>query len=119
MSNEPRFLVVDGYTKPARDELAAAGHVLASDTDTEVVVHLITLGLERGDTPAEATKAALARLEGAFALGIVFARQIGLSVTEAALFMSTVVLGGLSFQVPIGILAPGDDAAAIEASHPA
>ena len=40
-----------------------------------------------------------------YALGIVFARQIGLSVTEAALFMSTVVLGGLSFQVPIGILA--------------
>jgi len=28
-----------------RDELAAAGHVLASDTDTEVVAHLITLGL--------------------------------------------------------------------------
>ena len=40
-----------------------------------------------------------------YALGVVFARQIGLSVTEAALFMSTVVLGGLSFQVPIGMLA--------------
>ena len=63
-----------------RDELAAAGHVLASDTDTEVVVHLITLGLERGDTPAEATKAALARLEGAFALGIVFAGEDDLMI---------------------------------------
>lgn len=40
-----------------------------------------------------------------YALGVVFARQIGLSVTEAALFMSTVVLGGLGFQVPVGILA--------------
>ena len=29
MSNEPRFLVVDGYTKPARDELAAAGATVA------------------------------------------------------------------------------------------
>ena len=63
-----------------RDELAAVGHVLASDTDTEVVVHLITLGLERGDTPAEATKAALARLEGAFALGIVFAGEDDLMI---------------------------------------
>ena len=40
-----------------------------------------------------------------YALGVVFARQIGLSVTEAALFMSTVVLGGLGFQVPVGKLA--------------
>ena len=63
-----------------RDELAAVGHVLASDTDTEVVVHLITLGLEKGDAPAEATKAALARLEGAFALGIVFAGEDDLMI---------------------------------------
>ncbi|WP_255006313.1 MFS transporter [Roseovarius sp. M141] len=40
-----------------------------------------------------------------YALGVVFARQIGLSVTEAALFMSTVVLGGLAAQVPVGMLA--------------
>jgi MFS family permease len=40
-----------------------------------------------------------------YALGVVFARRIGLSVSEAALFMSTVVLGGLIFQVPVGALA--------------
>ncbi|QDZ03237.2 MFS transporter [Nitratireductor mangrovi] len=40
-----------------------------------------------------------------YALGVVFARQIGLSVSETALFMSTVVLGGLGFQVPVGMLA--------------
>ncbi|WP_341860927.1 MFS transporter [Gymnodinialimonas sp. 57CJ19] len=40
-----------------------------------------------------------------YALGVVFARQIGLSVTEAALFMSTVVVGGLAAQVPVGLLA--------------
>ena len=40
-----------------------------------------------------------------YAMGAVFARQIGLSVAEAALFMSIVVIGGLSFQLPIGILA--------------
>jgi len=40
-----------------------------------------------------------------YALGIVFARRIGLDVTQAALFMSTVVIGGLAFQVPVGMLA--------------
>ncbi|MCI2394829.1 MFS transporter [Aliiroseovarius sediminis] len=40
-----------------------------------------------------------------YALAVVFARQIGLSVSEAAMFMSVVVLGGLAFQVPVGMLA--------------
>ena len=63
-----------------RDELAAAGHTLASDTDTEVVAHLITLELERGLDPAPATRAALGRLEGAFALGIIFAGEDDLMI---------------------------------------
>ncbi|MDP6172911.1 MAG: glutamine--fructose-6-phosphate transaminase (isomerizing) [Rhodospirillales bacterium] len=56
-----------------RDELEAAGHQLASETDTEVIAHLISHHLEQGQAPAQATEGALARLEGAFALGIVFA----------------------------------------------
>lgn len=40
-----------------------------------------------------------------YALAVVFARQVGLSVSEAAMFMSVVVLGGLGFQVPVGMLA--------------
>lgn len=40
-----------------------------------------------------------------YALGVVFARRIGLTVSEAAMFMTTVVLGGLCFQLPIGMLA--------------
>lgn len=40
-----------------------------------------------------------------YAMGVVFARQIGLSVAEVALFMSAVVLGGLAFQFPVGVLA--------------
>jgi len=63
-----------------RDELEAAGHELASDTDTEVVAHLITLGLEKGMTPKEATQAALSLLEGAFALGIIFAGEEDLMI---------------------------------------
>ena len=40
-----------------------------------------------------------------YALGVVFARRIGLSVSESALFMSVVVLGGLAAQIPVGMLA--------------
>jgi glucosamine--fructose-6-phosphate aminotransferase (isomerizing) len=55
-----------------RDELEEAGHKLASDTDTEVIVHLISLKLENGLCPEEAVATVLNRLEGAFALGIIF-----------------------------------------------
>ncbi|MBT7942854.1 MAG: glutamine--fructose-6-phosphate transaminase (isomerizing), partial [Alphaproteobacteria bacterium] len=63
-----------------RDELEAAGHQLASDTDTEVVVHLITLALEQGQAPADAVATVLARLDGAFALGIIFAGEEDLMI---------------------------------------
>ncbi len=56
-----------------REELTAKGHVFDSDTDTEAVVHLITEELSRADDPIEAVSEALQKLEGAFALGIVFA----------------------------------------------
>jgi len=58
-----------------RDELAAEGHEFATDTDTEVVPQLIHYFLKQGLTPADATSRALKRLEGAFALGIIFAGE--------------------------------------------
>ena len=63
-----------------RDEVVAAGRTLASDTDTEVVAHLITLYLEEGKSPAAATSAALKRLDGAFALAIIFAGEHDLMI---------------------------------------
>ena len=56
-----------------RDEIEAGGRKLASDTDTEVVVHLITRYLDDGLDPAAAAAKAVGRLEGAFALAIIFA----------------------------------------------
>ncbi|MBZ0324820.1 MAG: glutamine--fructose-6-phosphate transaminase (isomerizing), partial [Alphaproteobacteria bacterium] len=58
-----------------RAELEAAGRTFESQTDTEAVAHLITHFLERGLAPAQATAAALKRLEGAFALAILFAGE--------------------------------------------
>src|SRR5580704_5420512 len=49
-------------------ELQARGRVFASDTDTEVVAHLIDQHLEDGKTPLGALKAALDRLRGAYAI---------------------------------------------------
>ncbi len=54
-------------------ELEAQGAVFTSDTDTEVVAHLITRELKAGADPVRATFNALKRLEGAFALAIIFA----------------------------------------------
>jgi glucosamine--fructose-6-phosphate aminotransferase (isomerizing) len=56
-----------------KTELAAQGAVFTSDTDTEVIAHLITHELKAGNDPVRATFNALRRLEGAFALAIIFA----------------------------------------------
>ncbi|GEO80768.1 glutamine--fructose-6-phosphate transaminase (isomerizing) [Pararhodospirillum oryzae] len=53
-----------------RERLTARGHVFATDTDTEAVVHLISDYLRDGLGPDEAVGRALGELEGAFALGI-------------------------------------------------
>lgn len=56
-----------------RRQLTAKGCRFLTETDTEVVVHLISSYLGEGCTPQEAVQASLARIEGAFALAILFA----------------------------------------------
>jgi glucosamine--fructose-6-phosphate aminotransferase (isomerizing) len=58
--------------KPLRDELIAKGRVFESQTDTEVVAHLISADVEAGIDPVEAVRTNLKRLHGAFALAILF-----------------------------------------------
>ena len=53
-----------------RDELSAKGRRFESETDTEIVAHLIDSALEEGDAPLVAVRKTLNRLEGAFALVI-------------------------------------------------
>lgn len=55
-----------------REELAAKDVVFKSETDTEVVACLITEHLDQGLSPSAAVTATLKRLEGAFALGVLF-----------------------------------------------
>src|SRR5690349_12825763 len=58
--------------KPLRDELIADGRTFESETDTEVVGHLVAREVERGASPQEAVAAVLPRLTGAFAIAILF-----------------------------------------------
>jgi glutamine---fructose-6-phosphate transaminase (isomerizing) len=55
-----------------REELAGRGRVFESETDSEVVAHLISEGVEAGKSPEEAVQAALPQLRVAFALAIAF-----------------------------------------------
>lgn len=55
-----------------KSELQERGHVFTSDTDTEVIAHLISSLLGRGLSPLEATFAAIKKLEGAYAICVLF-----------------------------------------------
>ena len=63
-----------------RAELEEAGQVFETETDTETVAQLVDLLLQRGMAPVDAAAAAFRRLEGAYALALVFAGQHGLMI---------------------------------------
>ena len=56
-----------------REDLQKKGAVFKTETDTEIVLHLVDSYLARGVAPVEAVKASLSQLRGAFALGFIFA----------------------------------------------
>ncbi|MBR0559608.1 glutamine--fructose-6-phosphate transaminase (isomerizing) [Neokomagataea anthophila] len=61
-------------------ELEAEGRVFLSDTDTETVVHLVDHYLQNGLAPRDAAFATLKRLEGAYALAMIFKDHDGLLI---------------------------------------
>src|SRR6266516_750778 len=63
--------IIENFRK-LREELAAKGAQFKTDTDTEVVAHLVSEEMKRGRGPLEAVAAALPRLRGAFALAFLF-----------------------------------------------
>src|SRR5258708_2751593 len=58
-----------------REALEKKGAVFETETDTEIVLHLVDSFLGQGIKPVEAVKAALSQLRGAFALGFIFAGE--------------------------------------------
>ncbi|HKC33718.1 MAG TPA: glutamine--fructose-6-phosphate aminotransferase, partial [Xanthobacteraceae bacterium] len=63
-----------------RHELTAGGATFSTETDTEVIAHLVTSELQKGHKPIEAVAAALPRLKGAFALAFLFEGEENLLV---------------------------------------
>jgi glucosamine--fructose-6-phosphate aminotransferase (isomerizing) len=55
-----------------KEELVRDGAAFTSDTDTEVIAHLVSRELKAGNDPVRAVYNALKRLEGAFALAMIF-----------------------------------------------
>ncbi len=64
-----------------RRELIAKGHVLRSETDTEVVAHLVEENLKSGDEPLSAFVKAIRKLKGSYAI-------VSIISGERALFLA-------------------------------
>jgi glucosamine--fructose-6-phosphate aminotransferase (isomerizing) len=64
--------IIENY-ESLRSRLTAEGYEFSSDTDTEVIAHLIHSHYARGNSLLAATQAALAELVGAYAIGVIAA----------------------------------------------
>jgi len=71
--------IIENFSE-LRRELEQKGVKFSTDTDTEVVAHLVTEEIKRGASPVDAVKASLPRLRGAFALAFLFAGEDNLLV---------------------------------------
>jgi glutamine---fructose-6-phosphate transaminase (isomerizing) len=105
-----------------REELEKEGAAFGSETDTEVVAHLVTQELSKGRSPADAVAAALPRLRGAFALAFLFkgeedlligARKgspLAIGYGEGEMFLGSDAIALAPFTDTISYLEDGDSA---------
>ncbi len=71
--------IIENYAE-IKEELQAKGAKFETETDTEVIVHLVTQYMNDGMEPVKAANTAMDRLTGAFALVMIFAGQHDLMV---------------------------------------
>lgn len=63
--------IIENYIE-LKEDLKLKGHKFLSETDTEVIVHLIDEELKKNGDRGEAIRRAMLRLKGAYALGVIF-----------------------------------------------
>jgi glucosamine--fructose-6-phosphate aminotransferase (isomerizing) len=66
--------IIENYGE-LRRELEAAGRSMESETDTELIAHLIDIEIEAGKAPLDGVRSACARLVGSYAFGAVCESQ--------------------------------------------
>ena len=74
-SNEKIALVHNGIINNAtgiRNRLISKGYQFKSDTDSEALVHMISIGIESGQTPLESVRQSLRRVTGTWGLCVLF-----------------------------------------------
>ncbi len=103
-----------------RRELEDRGAKFVTETDTEVVAHLVSQEMERGASPIDAVKAALPRLRGAFALAFLFAGEdnlligarkgspLAIGYGEGAMFVGSDAIAMAPFTDTVSYLDDGD-----------
>jgi len=62
--------IIENYLE-LKESLKQEGRTFVSDTDTEVIPHLIASYLDKGSTFEEAVRLSLKRLKGSYALGVI------------------------------------------------
>jgi glucosamine--fructose-6-phosphate aminotransferase (isomerizing) len=111
--------IIENY-RELKDELVAEGAAFTSDTDTEVIAHLITREMRAGNDPVRAVFHTLQKLEGAFALAMIFrgyndlmiaARQgspLAIGYGDGEMFVGSDALALAPFTDEISYLEDGD-----------
>ena len=111
-----------------REELTARGHTFESDTDTEVVPHLLEEALEEGRSFVDALRETVDRLEGSYALAVLneddealYATRNGsplvLGIDGERRFLASDVPSFLDFTSEVVYLEDGDVVRAEAGSH--
>jgi glucosamine--fructose-6-phosphate aminotransferase (isomerizing) len=111
--------IIENFSE-LRRELEAKGAKFSTDTDTEVIAHLVSDEIERGATPIAAVKAALPRLRGAFALAFLFAGEddlligarrgspLAIGFGEGAMYLGSDAIALAPFTDTVSYLEEGD-----------
>ncbi|WP_423744542.1 glutamine--fructose-6-phosphate transaminase (isomerizing) (plasmid) [Haladaptatus sp. SPP-AMP-3] len=110
--------IIENY-ESLRAELSDRGHTFESDTDTEVIPHLVEEHLDRGATPEQAFRRTIRRLSGSYAVAMlvegsdaVYATRSGsplvLGVQDGTYFLASDVPAFLDFTDDVIFLDDGD-----------